>query len=332
MATITKTPTSTVRSAPKRALWTEIRRSGWYYAFMTPWVALVGLFVLYPQVASYPYTLLEGNLLVGQGRYVGLDNFRAVIQDEYFWRALRNTFFYASVLVPVQLFLALVLALTLNNPRLRFSNFYRALYFSPVVTGTAIIGIIMSMMFIYISPAIKPAFVAIGAVGANENLNLLGDPRFAMYAVIALGIWKNLGINMIYFLAALQVIPKELYEAARIDGASPAQELRYITLPGLRETGIIIIFLAFLGSLQVFELVQAMIGLGATAIFADAEVVATYIYRRAFSGDANQGLASAAALTMGLITLILTGLQLLVFRRAGIRRGIAQIEHQQGES
>lgn len=314
---------SDVHSLPKRTLWTQIRRSGWYYAFLSPWIVLVAVFVLYPQIASYPYTLLEGNLLMGEGRYVGLDNFRNVIQDEYFWRALRNTFIYAAVLVPIQLFLALVLALILNNPRLRFSNFYRALYFAPVVTGTAIIGIVMSMMFIYLSPAVKPFFVLIGLVGANENLNLLGDPRFALYAVIALGIWKNLGINMIYFLAALQVIPKELYEAARIDGASPAQELRHITLPGLRDTGIVVIFLAFLGSLQVFELVQATIGLGATAIFADAEVMATYIYRRAFSGDANQGLASAAALTMGLLTLILTAVQLLVFRRAGIRHGVA---------
>jgi ABC-type sugar transport system permease subunit len=331
--TSTKTPTSsTVRSVPKRTLWTEICRSGWYYAFMAPWVILVALFVLYPQIASYPYTLLEGNLLLGQGRYVGFDNFQAVVRDEYFWRALRNTFIYASVLVPIQLFLALVLALTLNNPRLRFSNFYRALYFSPVVTGTAIIGIVMSMMFIYISPAVQPFLVAVGIVGPNENLNLLGDPRFALYAVIAMGIWKNLGINMIYFLAALQVIPKELYEAARIDGANPAQELRYITLPGLRETGIVIIFLAFLGSLQVFELVQAMIGLGATAIFADAEVVATYIYRRAFSGESNQGLASAAALTMGLITLLLTGLQMIVFRRFGIQRGIARTDQPKGEA
>jgi ABC-type sugar transport system permease subunit len=332
MAYSVTTSSSTPRNRPKRSLWGEIRRSAWYYLFLTPWIVLVALFVLYPQIASYPYTLLEGNLLMGQGRYVGLDNFRGVIRDEYFWRALRNTFLYAAVLVPIQLFLALVLALTLNNPRLRFSNFYRALYFSPVVTGTAIVGIVMSMMFIYISPAVKPFFVAVGLVGANENLNLLGDPRFAMYAVIALGIWKNLGINMIYFLAALQVIPKELYEAARIDGATAWQELRHVTLPGLRDTGLVVIFLAFLGSLQVFELVQATIGLGATAIFADAEVIATYIYRRAFSGDANQGLASAAALTMGLITLILTAIQLLIFRKAGIRQGTVSTTQRKGEA
>jgi ABC-type sugar transport system permease subunit len=325
---MTSNSSSSVHQRRKRTWWMTLKRSGWYYAFVAPWFILVVLFVLYPQVASYPYTLIDGNILAGQGQYVGLNNFRRVIQDSYFWKALRNTFIYATILVPVQLFLALVLALVLNNPRLRFSSFYRALFFSPVVTSTAIMGIIISMMFIYLAPVVKPFFVLIGVVGANENLNLLGDPRFALYAVIVVGIWKNLGINMIYFLAALQTIPKELYEAARIDGTGPRQEFRYITLPGLRDTGLVVIFLAFLGSLQVFELVQVMIGLGPNAVFADAEVIATYIYRTAFSGNANPGLASSAALIMGLITLLLTLAQIVLYRRLGIRRGVAKLEQQ----
>jgi ABC-type sugar transport system permease subunit len=309
----------------------NVQRSGWYYLFLLPWFVMVMIFVVYPQLASYPYALLEGDLLTGRGRYVGLDNFAGVIIDEYFWRALRNTFVYAIVLVPVQLFFALWLALVLNNPQLRLSNFYRALFFAPVVTSTAIIGIVMSLFFIYLGPAVKPAFVWLGLVAPNENLNLLADPRFALYAVIAVGIWKSLGFNLVYFLAALQAIPKELYEAARIDGANSGQEFRFITLPGLRETGLIIVFLAFLGSLQVFELVAVMIGGGSSAILADAEVVSSYIYRRAFgSSNPSQGFASAAALIMGLITLLLTLVQYLIFRRAGIQRatGVARIEDQ----
>jgi ABC-type sugar transport system permease subunit len=311
---------STAPRRNARGLWWSVRRSGWYYLFLLPWFALLVLFVVYPQLASYPYTLLEWDGL-GSARWVGLDNFARVIRDEFFWSAFRNTFIYALVLVPVQLFLALILALTLNNPRLRFSHFYRAVFFSPVVTSTAIIGIVMSFLVNNLGPSLEPAFKAVGLIGATENLNLLADPRFTLYTIIAVGIWKTLGINMVYFLAALQGIPKELYEAARIDGAAPRDEFWFITIPGLRETGIIIIFLAFLGSLQVFELVQVMAGGGPNALFTNSDVVNTYVYRTAFGANRQIGLASAAALTMGLITLALSLVQIFVFRRFGIQRG-----------
>ena len=304
----------------KPTLWAQMRKSGWYYLFLAPWLVLLLLFVVYPQLASYPYTLLEWNG-IGTARWVGLENFRRVVVDEFFWKAFKHTFIYAGILVPVQLFLALILALVLNNPSLRFSSFYRAIFFSPVVTSTAIIGIIMSFLMNNIGPAIQPMFRALGWIGAGENLNLLADPRFTLYTITAVGIWKTLGINMVYFLAALQGIPKELYEAARIDGANPRDEFWHITIPGLRETGLIIIFLAFLGSLQIFELVQVMAGQGPNALFLESDVVNTYVYRSAFGTNRQIGLASAAALVMGLITLVLSLLQIFVFRRAGIRAG-----------
>jgi ABC-type sugar transport system permease subunit len=317
MSTINKPMPITRR---KKNLWVQMRKSGWYYLFLAPWMVLLLLFVVYPQVASYPYTLLEWNG-IGTSRWVGLENFQRVISDEFFWKAFKHTFVYAGILVPVQLFLALILALTLNSPQLRFSSFYRAIFFSPVVTSTAIIGIIMSFLMNNIGPAIQPLFRGLGWIGASENLNLLADPRFTLYTITAVGIWKTLGINMVYFLAALQGIPKELYEAARIDGANVRDEFWHITIPGLRETGLIIIFLAFLGSLQVFELVQVMAGQGPNALFLESDVIGTYVYRTAFGTNRQVGLASAAALTMGLITLTLSLLQVLVFRKLGLRQG-----------
>ncbi|NJK43966.1 MAG: sugar ABC transporter permease [Pleurocapsa sp. SU_196_0] len=318
MSAISEPVTPVTRRSP--SLWKQIRKSGWYYLFLLPWLVMLLLFVVYPQLASYPYTLLEWDG-IGTSRWVGLENFQRVINDEFFWKAFRHTFTYAAILVPVQLFLALILALTLNSPRLRFSNFYRAIFFSPVVTSTAIIGIIMSFLMNNIGPAIQPLFRSLGLIGATENLNLLADPRFTLYTITAIGIWKTLGINMVYFLAALQGIPKELYEAARIDGANVRDEFWHITIPGLRETGLIIIFLAFLGSLQVFELVQVMAGQGPNALFLESDVVNTYVYRTAFGTNRQIGLASAAALTMGLITLALSILQIVVFRRFGVRQG-----------
>ena len=319
MTAITK-PDPMTSPRRKTGLWAQLRKSGWYYLFLAPWLGLLLLFVVYPQLASYPYTLLEWDG-IGTARWVGIENFRRVISDEFFWKAFRHTFTYAAILVPIQLFLALVLALTLNNPSLRFSNFYRAVFFSPVVTSTAIIGIIMSFLMNNIGPAIQPLFRGLGWIGPTENLNLLADPRFTLYTITAVGIWKTLGINMVYFLAALQGIPKELYEAARIDGAAPKDEFWHITIPGLRETGLIIIFLAFLGSLQVFELVQVMAGQGPNALFLESDVIGTYVYRTAFGTNRQVGLASAAALTMGLITLALSIVQIFVFRKLGVKQG-----------
>jgi ABC-type sugar transport system permease subunit len=288
MSAISEPVTSVTRRSPN--LWKQIRRSGWYYLFLLPWLVMLLLFVVYPQLASYPYTLLEWDG-IGTSRWVGLENFQRVINDEFFWKAFRHTFTYAAI------------------------------FFSPVVTSTAIIGIIMSFLMNNIGPAIQPLFRSLGLIGATENLNLLADPRFTLYTITAVGIWKTLGINMVYFLAALQGIPKELYEAARIDGANARDEFWHITIPGLRETGIIIIFLAFLGSLQVFELVQVMAGQGPNALFLESDVVNTYVYRTAFGTNRQIGLASAAALTMGLITLALSILQIFVFRRFGVRQG-----------
>lgn len=305
---------------PRSAFWRDVRRNWWCYAFLLPWLALNLTFVVYPQLASYPYTLYNWDGIGRVSGYVGLDNFTRVLQDQYFWRALRNTFVYAVVLVPVQLTLALILALILNNPKLRFSNFYRALFFSPAVTSAAVVGIVIAFLINQTGPQLSAALAAVGVIEAGEQINVLADPRFALWAIIIVGIWKTFGLNLVNFLAALQSIPQELYESARIDGATPRQEFWFVTVPMLRTPGLVIVFLAFVGSLSVFDLALVMVGTGATALLADAEVVGTYIYRQAFGGGGNVGFATAAALVMGLITVALSLAQLALFKALGIRR------------
>ena len=298
----------------------QVRRSFWSYVFITPMLLLVGLFVVYPLIASLHITLYDWNGIGRPTRYVGLRHFFTVARDPFFWNAFKNTFLYAAVLVPIQLTIALILALILNNPRLKGATIYRAVYFSPVVTSAALVGIVLSLLIGSIGQEANSALIEAGVLDAP--IDLLGDPRFALPAVIAVGIWHTLGYNLVYFLAGLQSIPRALYEAAEVDGANAIAQFVHVTVPMLREVGVVILLLAILGSLQVFDLVLVMTGGGP---FYASEVVSTYIYHYAFTpasiqAESNVGYASAAAFFMGVLVMGLTILQLLAVRYAR-RRG-----------
>ncbi|MGI5837594.1 MAG: carbohydrate ABC transporter permease [Chloroflexota bacterium] len=300
--------------------WRQVKKNIWSYAFLLPMLTLVGLFVVYPMVASIHITLYDWNGIGNPTRFVGLRHFLTVSQDPLFWNAFKNTFTYTAVLVPIQLTLALILALVLNNPNLKGSTIYRAVYFCPVVTSAAMIGVVMSMLLGGAGTDLNEILMNVGLITAP--IDWLGSPTFALPVVIAVGIWHTLGYNLVYFLAALQSIPKELYEAARVDGANAFHQFRHVTIPMLREVGVVILFLAILGSLQVFDLVLVMTGGGP---FFASEVVSTYIYHYAFTpasiqAESNVGYASAAALFMGVMVMGITVLQLLAVRYAGQKR------------
>jgi ABC-type sugar transport system permease subunit len=287
-----------------------LRRYGWAYLFLVPMLALVLPFVVYPLVASIGITLYNWDGIGEPTQFIGTANFFRVAQDPLFWNAFKHTFEYAGVLVPIQLIIALVLALVLNNPKLRGATIYRAVYFSPVVTSAALVGIVVSMLLTSLGQPLSDALVHAGIT--REPIDWLGSPTFALPTIIVVGIWHTLGYNLVYFLAGLQSIPKEMYEAAEVDGANAWNRFWDVTVPMLREVGAVIVFLAILGSLQVFDLVLVMTGGGP---YYASEVVSTYIYHFAFTpaavqAQANVGYASAAAFFMGVLVMGLTGLQL----------------------
>jgi ABC-type sugar transport system permease subunit len=305
----------------------QIIANRWSYVNLAPFVVLVAAFTIYPLFASLGYTLYEWNGIGNPTQYVGLANFQRVVADSVFWQAFGHTFLYTAVLVPVQLALALILALVLNDQRLRFSTFYRAVYFIPAVTSAAIIGVVFQLMFSNFGEAISHALASAHVV--SRPVDWLGDPRVVLWIIIAVGIWNTLGYNLVYFLAGLQTIPKDLYEAARMDGAGAIRQFIHVTIPGLREIGLIILILAILGSLQVFDLVQVLTGGGP---YYASEVVNTYIYHQAFGGGSfggggggaaiqpNVGFASAASFFFGCIVLVLTAAQALAWRWVRRRR------------
>ncbi|MFE3450392.1 carbohydrate ABC transporter permease [Nonomuraea sp. NPDC059194] len=313
-------PAATARHEPSR--WRRIRDNRWSYAYLLPFVVLTAVFTIYPIFASLGYTLYDWDGIGEPTSFVGLDNFRDVITDGFFWNAFKNSAVYTVVLVPVQLILALALALVLNNPKLRGSTFYRAVYFLPAVTSIAIVGIVLKLMLANFSDTLSAPLISLGLI--DQPLQFLGDPDAVLWTVIAIGIWNTLGYNLIYFLAGLQTIPKDLYEAAQLDGAGRLAQLVHVTIPGLRNVGLVILFLAIIGSLQVFDLIMVLTGGGP---FFASEVVNTYIYHQAFGQvgtgtvtEPNIGFASAASFFFGLVLLALTAGQMLAIKKMRARK------------
>lgn len=308
------------------ARWRQVRSAKWSYVYVLPMVVLLMAFVVYPIIASLGYTFYRWNGIGDPDTFVGLENFRKVWSDPIFWTALRNTFVYAAFVVPIQLTLALALALILNNKRLRFASFYRVIYFMPVVTSAAVVGVVIRLLVSNGGSAVNDALMNLGIT--DKYIDWLGNPTVALGIIIAVGIWHTLGINLIYFLAGLQTIPEELYEAARIDGAGRVAQFRYITVPMLRGVGLVIVILATIGTFQVFDLVQVITNGGP---YFGTEVVNTYIYHLAFGGfggsavQPNVGLASAASFFYGMLLIVFAVVQVVVLRtlvrrRAGMSR------------
>lgn len=306
---------------PRTGLWQRLKAHRWSYLYLAPLLVLLLTFVIYPIFGSLGYAFYRWNGIGSPGDFVGLDNFRQVAHDSIFWRAVGHTFVYAIVMVPVQLLIALVLALTLNNRKLRFSSFYRTLFFLPVVTSPAVVGIIVQLMLSNFGDILNGWLLDADLI--SRPVDWLGNPHVALGIIILVGVWQTLGYNLVYFLAGLQTIPEEVYEAAKIDGAGRVRTFTRITVPLLRPVGLMIVILAFIGSFQIFDLVQVLTGGGP---YFGTEVVNTYIYHLAFGGnqatgtEPNVGLASASSFFYGLLLIGFSVMQVLIFRSIAKRR------------
>jgi len=281
---------------------------------MPMFILFVG-FTLYPLIASLRYTFYNWNGIGVPKDFVGFKHYSSIAMDPFFWNAFKNTFIYVAVLVPTQLTIALIMALLLNSKWLKGKNIFRAVFFSPVVTSPAVVGIVASLLIVSVGHDISLALIRFGII--ERSIDWLGDPRTAMWIVIVVGVWIGLGYPMIYFLAGLQAIDPELYDAGRLDGAGKFALFRHITIPAIRPVGAVILLLTSLHALKVFDIVQVMTKGG--PYFA-TDVVSTYIYRHAFyntglgESESNLGFASAAAFFMGIVVVVISIIQALTFR------------------
>jgi multiple sugar transport system permease protein len=297
-----RAPAAVPQSPERRSR--QRRRTLWIYAFLMPTFVLYGIYTLYPIIASYWYSLVDWNGFNDDQRFVGIDNYRAVLADPLFWDSVRITLVFMLVVAPLRVFGAFFLAILLNSPKLPFATFFRTAYFIPVVTTTAIVGVVMRFIF---DPGAGPVAAVLRLFGAPP-VDLLGNSDTALYTAAVVYVWKFFGITLIYWLAALQTIPRDLYEAARIDGAGGVRIFRYITLPMLLPFLLIISVLTIEDCFRAFDLMLTMTAGGP---FFSTEIIEIYIYRWAFAASIPQlGFASAAAVLFGVLVLVIAALQL----------------------
>jgi multiple sugar transport system permease protein len=205
--------------------------AGWM--FVGPALIILAVFFGLPVFAALLLSLTDFDLYaladLDNLRFVGLGNYIDLLQSEIFWKSLGNTLYFVVVGVPVSIALSLGAAMLLNAPLARFKALFRTALFAPVVTTLVAVAVIWRYLF---HTSYGLVNWALGQVGIAP-IDWLGDPHWAMPTIILFAVWKNFGYNMVIFLAGLQTIPQDLYEAARIDGASKWRQFRHITLPML---------------------------------------------------------------------------------------------------
>jgi multiple sugar transport system permease protein len=278
------------------------------YLFLLPSLAGFLLFVVLPVLGSL--LLSFGNLkLSGTFEMVGMTNYRDLWRDPVFWRAVWNTVYFIVTIVPLQLAFGMVLALALNQP-LRGKLVYRVIYFMPVVTTIVAGAIIFQFLLNRDFGPISQIFWNLGV----RPPNFLSDPAWQKPAVVLLTLWKNTGFTMVIYLAALQGVPPELYDAAEVDGAGAWQKFRNVTLPLISPTTFFLFVLQMIGAFQLFTEAYVMTrGSGGTPAQATLTVV-YYIYQNAFSFN-RMGKASAIAWFLFFFVFIFTFIQTRLQRR-----------------
>ena len=287
-------------------------RVAWW--FVGPALCVIGVFFVVPVLAALVMSLTDFDIYALADwrnlRIVGLANYVELLQRPLFWRALGNTFYFVVVGVPLSLAASLGAALLLNSPLARFQPFFRTALFAPVVTTVVAVAVIWRYLL-----GTRYGFInyALGAIGIAP-VDWLGDPHFAMPAIILFAVWKNFGYNMIILLAGLQAIPRELYEAARIDGASSLSQFRYVTLPVLTPILTIVAILTVAGYFQLFAEPYVMTQGGPLQ---STVSVLYFMYEEGFKWW-NLGNASAVAFLLFLLIFAVTLVQMRQARRSGL--------------
>lgn len=289
----------------------ERRKARAAWIFLAPAMVLIAVFFVIPVVAGLLLSLTDFDLYAisdpGNARFVGLDNYAHMLTNATFWSALGNTLKFVVIGGPLSLAVSLGAALLVNARLVRLRGLFRTIYFAPVVTTLVSVAIVWRYLY---HPRYGLLNWGLGLAGI-EPVDWLGDPRWAMPAIILLAVWKNFGYNMLIFVAGLQMIPRELYEAAAIDGAGSIRRFLHITLPGLAPTFLFVSVTTMIGYFQLFAEPYVMTQggpLGAT------RSVVLFMYEEGFRWW-RMGAASSVAVLLLLITLAGTLVQLRWVRR-----------------
>jgi multiple sugar transport system permease protein len=288
-----------------------MRRSRAAWCFVAPALIVIGVFFVLPVLAALLISFTDFDLYaladLRNLRFVYLRNYLRLLETPLFWQALGNTFYFVVVGVPLSIAASLGAALLLSSPLARFRSFFRTALFTPVVTTLVAVAVIWRYL---LSTRYGMINFVLGQVGVGP-IDWLGDPHWAMPAIILFAVWKSFGYNMVILLAGLQSIPRELYEAARVDGASALQRFVQVTLPMLAPILALVSILTVAGYFQLFAEPYVMTQGGPLQ---STVSVLYFMYEEGFKWW-NLGSASAVAFLLFLLIFALTALQLRLSRR-----------------
>jgi ABC-type sugar transport system permease subunit len=266
---------------------------------------LFTVFFLLPTVFALVLSFLKWNSL-GDPTFFGLRNYQHLFADDVFWKSVNNTIFYALASLGIVVPLALLEALALNSKLLKLRTLWRVVYFAPIVTSTVAITLVFRMLYNKDFGVINQLIQALGGLPVDWTGNL----QAAKIAVMGVVVWRWTGLLAVYFLAGLQSIPEELYEAAAIDGATPIQGFFSLTLPLLRPVLLFVCVIVLIGSMQIFDDPQLLTGGGP----ANATIsIVQYLYTQGIS-NLLFGFASAVGLFLFVVIFVLSLVQFRVFR------------------
>ena len=283
--------------------------------FTAPFFVLFVLFLFWP-VLSALWTSLFDDSLVGGASWTGLGNYSELLGDPNFWAAMWHTVFFTLLSVPPLVLLSLGLALLVSRVT-RFQWLFRLAFFAPYVLPVSVVVLIWNWLY-------QPGFGLINSYLASlgfAEVNWLGQPVVAMVSIVIATVWWTFGFNFVLYLAALQEIPRELYEAAATDGATPGQQMRRITLPLLSSTTVLVTTLQVIASLKVFDQIY-LLQLGTPGPENSTRPAIQYIYEAGFT-QYRIGYASAMSFAFFLLVVAVGVISAWLVRRAGTRTVIS---------
>ena len=289
----------------------RLRGSRWTpWVFLAPALVLIGVFFFLPVTAAFLLSVTDFDLYAladpSVVRFVGLGNYSNLLSNPDFARALRNTFYFVLVGGPLSIVASLGAALLVSAKLAPYKAFFRTVYFAPVVTTLVAVAVVWRYM---LNTRYGLLNYALGGLGIAP-VDWLGDPAWAMPAIIIMAVWKNFGYNMVIFVAGLQNIPDDLYEAAELDGAKAWHRFRHVTLPMLRPTLLFVSVITLIGYFQLFAEPYVMTQGGPSK---STQSIVLLMYEEGFRWW-RMGNAAAIAFVLFAIMLVGTALQLLLRR------------------
>lgn len=278
------------------------------YGFLVPAMFFFVVFLFIPLIAAVYLSFTDYDVLTSP-TWVGLDNYRTLFADPLFWRGLRNSLIYL-VVTPILIVLSISLAIVVNKA-IPGVFFFRTLYYIPAITSVVAVGMIFEFVFAEPAGLINGLLRQFGVI--DQPISFLTSPNMTLISIMIVTIWRGIGFYMIIFLAALQSIPEELYEAAAIDGANRIQQHLHITVPGIRPSIIFVAVISSISALKIFEEIWVMTD-GSGGLLDSALTLVFYLYRQGFV-NLEFGYASAIAVIFTIITLFLSVLNLRFLER-----------------